>query len=172
MNIEPTNTLPDVKTSLPVDFDMAIKAASIITLMKKYVKFLFKKGHITSCEEAKQKVGEILSPALDRGIVSRAVLEEVIAWITKECRDNEMHYMNCCKKKMVCKTLCESISAVSFQSVPELVQKAINLKKELDAVSEELFNQYGENVRCSMDEFMNEFGNLFDPEFLKCFQMH
>lgn len=169
MDIVPQNTLPDVAATVSVDLGNAIDHASIVGLMKQYTKYLLKNNIVASKEEAKQKVGEVLSPALDRGVITQSVLSCVCNWIDTECCGSELQHNVRRNAKFICKALCEDLPQIASNDMPDIIQKAAALKAELKQLCIQIESAYGANIKASVDKFIAEFGNLMDAGFVqKC----
>ena len=169
MNIVPQNTLPDTNANVSVDLGNAIEHASIVGLMKQYAKYLLKNNIVTSKEEAKQKIGEVLSPALDRGVITQSVLMCVCTWIDNECCASEAQHDARRNAKFICKALCEDLPGMASGDMPALIQKAAALKAELKQLCVQIEAAYGANIKSCVQSFIAEFGNLMDQGFVqKC----
>ena len=170
MNIG-NNILPDRPEDVSVGLGTAIDSASICGLMKQYAKFLMKKGIVTDKEAVKQKIGTVLSPALDRGIITQAVITNVFNAIDTDICGGQVQCEARCKEKFIAKTLCEFLPTFSAEDMPEQIKRAAALKQELKALCSQISNVYGANVCASVQKFIGEFGNLMEPEFVqKCTQ--
>ena len=163
--------LPDKPEVVSAGLGSAIDSAAICGLMKQYAKFLMKSKITTDKEAAKQKVGAVLSPALDRGVITQAVITNVFNAIDNDICGGQVQCEAKCKEKFIAKTLCEFLPTFSASDMPEIMQKAAALKQELKALCSQISNAYGANVCASVQKFISEFGNLMEPEFVqKCAQ--
>ena len=161
------NTLPDKAADLPVGLGAAFDSATISGLMKQYAKFLMKKGIAADKEAVKQKIGEILSPALDRGTITQAVISSVFNWIDTELCGNSVQLEARCKAKFICKTLCESLPTFESENMPEVIKQAAALKQQLKTLCDQIANIYGANIQASAQKFISEFGKQMEPEFVQ-----
>jgi hypothetical protein len=169
MDITAQNTLPDVNAEVSVGLSNAIDHATVVGLMKQYVKYLFKHNVVSDKEAAKQKVGVVLSPALDRGVITQAVLACVCNWIDNECCATEANHEARRNAKFICKALCEDLPGMAADDMPEIIKRAAQLKTELKQLCVQIEGAYGANIKSSVSKFLNEFGNLMEPEFVqKC----
>ena len=163
------NVLPDKPEEVSASLGSAMDNAAICGLMKQYAKFLMKKGLATDKEIVKQKIGAVLSPALDSGVVTQAIISNVFSWIDTELCGNSVQMEARCKSKFVCKALCEGLPTFSADDMPEIVKQAAALKQQLKSVCEQIANTYGANIDAAVKKFIGEFGRLMEPEFVqKC----
>lgn len=169
MDIVPQNALQDVNAEVSVSLGSAIDNATVVGLMKQYAKYLIKNNIVADKEAAKQKIGEVLSPALDRGVVTQAIVSCVCNWIDNECCVNEQQ--DCARRnaKFICKALCEDLPAMAADDMPDMIKRAAALKAELKQLCVQIDATYGANIKSSVQKFIAEFGNLMDPTFVqKC----
>ena len=169
MDIIPQNALPDVNAEVSVGLASAIDHASIAGLMKQYAKYLLKNNIVTDKEAAKQKIGEVLSPALDRGVVTQAIISCVCNWIDNDCCASESQHDARRNAKFICKALCEDLPEMTADDMPDVIKRAAQLKAELKQLCVLINATYGSNIKSSIQKFLSEFGNLMDQSFVqKC----
>lgn len=153
----------DQNNNMNVEMDGCIKAVAIETLIKAYIKHLFCKGLIDSKQAAKDKVGEIASPALDRGMVTQANIDCICNWI--DAKGIELDSMKF--EKMHKKFLCKAVEGMAIHGCndPDLA-KLMELKKQKEDLCQVLRERYGAVITGHAKAFMSEFANLFDPGFV------
>lgn len=148
-----------------------LRDAAIIALLEDYGKFLMKKGIVEGADAAKAKVGEVCSPAIDRGIITQAVIDHVFSNIEKHAvKFSADKNDKCCKKFLKHALIEEMAEVMDVNSIDPDFQKAIELHNQLKAACDELAAKYGDVVKGHACSFYNEFKNLFDPSFAECAQ--
>lgn len=157
--------------TINVALSAKLRDAAIISLLEDYGKFLLKKGIVDSAEAAKTKVGEICSPAIDRGIITQAIIDHVFGNIDKHAVKFSAEKSEKCCKKFMKHALVEEMGEIMDGSVsdPEF-QEAIELYNQLKAATDALIVKYGDVVKQHACAFYNEFKNMFDPSFAECIQ--
>lgn len=169
MDIIAQNALPDVNANVSVGLGNAMDHATIVGLMKQYAKYLLKNNIVADKEAVKQKIGEVLSPALDRGVVTQSIVSCVCNWIDNDCCASDSQHEARRNAKFICKALCEDLPTMAADDMPEIIKRAAALKQELKDLCIKIEAEYGSNIKCSIQKFMSEFGNLMDPGFVqKC----
>ena len=151
------------QNNMNVEMDGCIKAVAIETLIKAYIKYLFCKGLIDSKQAAKDKVGKIASPALDRGIITQANIDCVCNWIEAKGIMFEAVKAEHTHKKFMCKAI-EGMAIHGCQD-PDLA-KFLELKKQKEELCQILRDRYGKVITEHAKAFMGEFVNLFDQGFV------
>ena len=152
-------------------FANKLRDAAIITLLEEYGKFLMKKGIATDVEGVKTRVGEVCSPAIERGIITQAVIDHVFGNIEKHGGNLESIKAEKCCVKFLKHALIEEMAEVAgdVQEDP-LFNEAMDLRNKLCEISDQLITKYGDIVKSHACAFFNEFKNLFDPAFAECTQ--
>ena len=169
MDIVPQNILPDTNAEVSVGLSNAIDHATVVGIMKQYVKFLFKNNIVADKEAAKSKVGTVLSPALDRGVVTQAIVACVCNWIDNDCCATASAHEARRNAKFICKALCEDLPTMAADDMPEMIKRAAALKAELKQLCVQIESTYGANIKSSVTKFLGEFGSYMEPEFVqKC----
>lgn len=160
--MENENQIVEEQGAMNVEMDSCIKSVAIETLIKAYIKYLFCKGLIDSKQAAKDKVGEIASPALDRGIITQANIDCVCNWIDAKGVMLDSIKAEHTHKKFLCKAI-EGMACHNCND-PDLV-KFIELKKQKEELCQVLRDRYGKIITEHAKAFMSEFANLFDQGF-------
>ena len=154
---------------ISVELNIKLRDAAIIALLEDYGKFLMKKGLVADVEAVKAKLGEICSPAIDRGIITQAIIDHVFGNIEKNMPKYTADKADKCCKKFLKHALVEEMAEVAdMNTLDPDFQKAIDLYNQCKAATEVLIEKYGNNIKAHACAFYNEFKNLFDPAFSEC----
>ena len=158
-----TQNAPVTEATMNVEMDGCLKSVAIETLIKSYVKYLFHSGLIDSKQAAKDKVGEVASPALDRGIITQTNIDCICNWIDSRAVILESIKFDKMHTKFQCKAIEEM--AAHGCSDPDVVKLA-ELKKQKEELCATLRDRYGKIIDTHATQFVQEFGNLFDSGFV------
>ena len=151
------------QNQMNVETNDCIKSVAIETLIKAYIKHLFCKGLIDSKAAAKDKVGEIASPALDRCIITQANIDCICNWIDTKGVMLDSIKAEHAHKKFLCKAI-EGMACHNCDD-PDLV-KFMEIKKQKEELCQTLRNRYGKVITEHAKAFLAEFSNLFDQGFV------
>ena len=166
--MEPTET-PVVDKAINVGI---LRESAIVALLEDYGRFLLKHGKVSSIEECRNKIGVVISAAMDRGDVDANVLSHLERWLSKRTVNTNF---TCCAKrteKYLSHALVEEMGEVMAEKEvlndPSLAEfkAAYELYTQYKAAVNGLISKYGQEVKAEAGRFVTDFKNLFDPEFV------
>ena len=153
--------------------DTALKEAAVAAILEDYGKYLLKHGKVATVEEAKSKVGQVLSAAMDRGDANQATLAHMERWFGKQTVHTELTKAEHRMRKLIGHILCEELEEV----LPDLgianddpmfadVAECMAAKKVYEEKCMAVITKYGEEVKKLAETFVTSYSQLFDEEFL------
>ena len=150
-----------------------LKEGTVAALLEDYGKFLLKHGKVETVEEAKTKVGQVLSTAMDRGDANQATLAHMERWFSKQTVHTELtkaeHRMN----KLIGHILGEELPEVlpdfnvgqddpMFADIQACAAAYAAYEEKMNV----LVTKYGATVKQIAMDFISAYSQLFDEEFL------
>lgn len=164
METQPVNTA--VQTAV-------IRESAIVALLEDYGRFLLKHQRVSSMEECRDKIGQIISLAMDRGDATQNTLAHIERWLSK--RTVSTDFTCCCKRieKYLAHALVEEMGEVMQEhgvasddpSYAEFKQ-AYDLYLQYKQATEALVAKYGQQVKAIAAQFITEYKQAFDQEFV------
>lgn len=151
----------------------AIRESAIVALLEDYGRFLLKHKRVSSMEECRDKIGQVISIAMDRGDATQNTLAHIDRWLSK--RTVSTDFTCCCKRieKYLSHALVEEMGEVMGElgvtpddpSYAEFKQ-AYDLYLQCKQATEALIAKYGQQVKSIAAQFIMEYKQAFDPEFV------
>ena len=149
-----------------------LRESAIVALLEDYGRFLLKHQRVSSMEECRAKIGEIISLAMDRGVATQNPLAHIERWLTKRTVNTD--FTCCCKRieKYLAHALVEEMGEVMQEnnvlddpSYAEFKQ-AYDLYLQCKQATETLLAKYGQQVKAIAAQFISDYKQAFDPEFV------
>lgn len=164
METQPVNTA--IQTAV-------MRESAIVALLEDYGRFLIKHKRVSSMEECRDKIGQIISLAMDRGDATQNTLAHIERWLSKRTVNTD--FTCCCKRieKYLSHALVEEMGEVMQEhniapddpSYAEFKQ-AYDLYLQCKQATEALVAKYGQQVKSIAAQFIMEYKQAFDPEFV------
>ena len=151
----------------------AVQESTIVALLEDYGRYLLKHGGVTTMEECKEKIGVVLTAAMNQGVATQNTLQHIERWFSKRTVNTELTC--CCKRveKFFAHALVEEMGEVleelqltadpSASEFMETYKAYQDLKQKLNL----LITKHGELVKAQAATFVNSYKNLFDPGFVQ-----
>lgn len=164
METQPVNTA--VQTAV-------IRESAIVALLEDYGRFLLKHQRVSSMEECRDKIGQIISLAMDRGDATQNTLAHIERWLSK--RTVSTDFTCCCKRieKYLSHALVEEMGEVMGElgvasDDPNYAEfkQAYDLYLQCKQVTEALIAKYGQQFKAIAAQFIADYKQAFDPEFV------
>ena len=160
--------------SLPVT--QAIQESAIVALLEDYGRYLLKHNIVTTMEECRSKIGQIISAAMDTGDATQNTLTHLERWLSKRTVNTDLTC--CCKRieKYLDHALVEEMGEVLEElnlsgdpSAAEFVE-AYKVYQDLKQKTNVLISKYGNLVKGQAAAFVGRYKQLFDPGFVEKIQ--
>lgn len=163
METQPTDT---------VMYNTVIRESAIVALLEDYGRFLLKHQRVTSMEECRDQIGKVITLAMDRGDATQNTLTHIERWLSKRTISTE--YTGCCKRieKYLAHALVEEMGEVmqelnvaedpNYAEFKQAYAAYLQCKQLTDA----LVAKYGQQVKTIAAQFVQDYKNAFDPEFV------
>lgn len=164
METQPTDT---------VMYNTVIRESAIVALLEDYGRFLLKHQRVTSMEECRDQIGKVITLAMDRGDATQNTLTHIERWLSKRTISTE--YTGCCKRieKYLAHALVEEMGEVMGElgvapDDPNYAEfkQAYDLYLQCKQATEALIAKYGQQVKSIAAQFVTEYKQAFDPEFV------
>lgn len=164
METQPTNTAAQAAV---------IRESAIVALLEDYGRFLLKHQRVSSMEECRDKIGQIISLAMDRGDATQNTLAHIERWLSK--RTVSTDFTCCCKRieRYLSHALVEEMGEVMGElgvasDDPNYAEfkQAYDLYLQCKQATEALVAKYGQQVKAIAAQFIADYKQAFDPEFV------
>lgn len=152
-------------------FHAQMKEVAASAVLKCYIKYLVKSGLATSADAVREKIGELVTSALNRGAITQEFVERLNAKLDHSCLF--LKTMDAChaKEKFIDMSLIRCLMHIDVESMSGEDAALMNEAKECFAHLIELRNKlvtrYGDLFLGLCLSFYGEYKNLFDPGFEK-----
>ncbi len=153
-----------MNNDLSITSHNTIKQSAIVSTLKNYVEYLYDNKLVDNRLDAKQRVGEIMSPALDVGAITDNMLVEVCNYV-----DNRLAVVNTTRLREAGNVkLVSAIETLAHTTdEDELLNKYKALKQEQAELEQQLISKYGDLAIAYSNEFIDAYSKLFDTEFVE-----
>ena len=160
-------------TTLSAAIAQAIQESTIVALLEDYGRYLLKHGGVTTMDECKEKIGVVLTAAIDQGIATQNTLQHLERWLSKRTVNTELTC--CCKRieKFFAHALVEEMGEVLEElqltadpSAAEFME-AYKVYQDLHQRTNMLITKYGDQVKAQAAAFVSSYKQLFDPGFVQ-----
>ena len=157
---------------LSVEKHNLLKQASILTLLKKYCKFLLDEKIVDNKDAALAKIGTVTTVALDRGDITQVDVEYIVAALRDTPVSYQRQRQRKCEYKFLEHTLVDEIEALTnkFQNTGSDMEEFKELNQAYlvyNAKLEALLDKYFNFVKTEANKFLVTYEKLFDPQYIE-----
>lgn len=149
-----------------------VKEAAVIAMLEDYARYLMKHQKVTSTAECKEKLGQIITLAMDRGEASQDTLAHLDRWLAKQTVHTELtclsHHVEKFLAHALTEELCEILDDAKVEDETAYAEfRQVNeLRKQYEAAATSLIGKYGEQLKSMAYQFLTNYKSAFDPEFV------